>query len=91
MPNHLNAYLIVRDSSPIFSVMNEEYKNNVLKLAADGANWVTYRDWMEFALDLRGWTGHLTSFVVTQAYTDTGDVGGVTPETRWRNNEAAVQ
>src|ERR1700677_1090404 len=71
--------------------MNEDYKLNILKLAADGSNWVMYRDRMKYALDTRGWADHLTNTRVTQAYKDAGDVGGMKPETRWKADEALVR
>ena len=71
--------------------MNEDYKLNVLKLAADGSNWVTYRDRMKYALDTRGWSDHLTSATTSQAYKDAGDVGGVKPDARWKTDEAVVR
>ncbi len=72
-------------------MMNEDYKINIFKLAADGSNWVTYRDRMKYALDTRGWAGHLVSTAVTQEYKDAGDIGGVKPETRWKADEAVVR
>ncbi|KAH9009714.1 hypothetical protein EDB84DRAFT_1571049 [Lactarius hengduanensis] len=71
--------------------MNNEYKMNILKLAADGSNWVTYRDCMKYALDMCGWSDHLTDTTVTQAYKDAGDVGGLKPEARSKVDEAAVR
>ena len=71
--------------------MNEDYKVNVMKLTADGSNWVTYRDRLKFTLDLHGWSDHLTETAVTQTYMDAGDVGGVKPQARWKADEAAVR
>ena len=70
--------------------MNEDYKLNVLKLAADGSNWVTYRDHMKYALNTCGWSDHLTSATTLQAYKDASDVGGVKPDARWKADEAVV-
>ena len=64
---------------------------NIMKLAPDGSNWVTYRDRMKYALDTRGWSDHLTNDTVSQTYKDAGDVGGVKPEARWKADEAAVR
>ena len=71
--------------------MNEDYKFNIVKLAADGSNWVTYRDRMKYVLDTRGWSDHLTNDTVSQAYKNAGDVGGVKPEARWKADEALVR
>ena len=71
--------------------MNEDYKFNIMKLAGDGTNWVTYRDRMRYALDTRGWSDHLTSDTMTQEHKDAGDVGGVKPEAHWKADEAAVR
>ena len=71
--------------------MNEDYKVNVMKLTADGSNWVTYHDRLKFALDLRGWSDHLMETAVTQTYMDAGDVGGVKPQVCWKAEEATVR
>ena len=71
--------------------MNEDYKLNILKLALDGLNWVTYRDRMKYALDTRGWSDHLVTDKITQAYKDAGDVGGIKPEACWKGDEALVR
>ncbi len=72
-------------------MMNEDYKINILKLAADGSNWVTYQDRMKFALDMHGWAEHLMETTVTQGYKDTGDIANVKPAQRWKNDDSAVQ
>ena len=51
---------------------------------------MTYHDRLKFALDLHGWSAHLTETTVTQAYRDAGDVGGVKPQVHWKADEAAV-
>ena len=71
--------------------MNEDYKINILKLAADGSNWVTYRDHMKFALDMRGWAEHLTETTVTQGYKDASDIANVKPAQCWKNDDGAVR
>ena len=71
--------------------MNEDYKFNIVKLAADGLNWVTYQDHMKYALNTRGWSDHLTDNMVSQAYKNTGDVGGMKPEAWWKADEALMQ
>ena len=70
--------------------MNKDYKFNIVKLAADGSNWVTYRDRMKYALDTHGWSDHLTNDTVSQAYKNAGDVGGVKPKAWWKADEALV-
>ena len=71
--------------------MGEELKINVTKLVADGSNWVTYRDRMLWAVESRGLSDHLTETSITQPYKDMGKVGSVTPEMRWRLDQAAVK
>ena len=83
--------LILLWNAGVVIMMNEDYKINILKLVADGSNWVTYRDHMKFALDMRGWAEHLTETTVTQGYKDAGDIANVKPTQRWKNDDGAVQ
>jgi len=54
-------------------------KIDLVRLAGDGSNWVTYRDRLNITLRMRRWQDHLTSSSATQAYTDRGDVNGIKP------------
>jgi hypothetical protein len=71
--------------------MSEELKLHITKLAADGSNWVTYRDRMLWAIDPRRWSDCLTSDKITMRYVDAGYVGGMKPQERWDNDEAGVK
>ena len=71
--------------------MNEAYKLNVMKLARDGTNWVTYQDCMCYVLDTCKWADHLTQSTVSKTYTDASNVGGIKPEVCWKADEAAMQ
>ncbi|KAF9520067.1 hypothetical protein BS47DRAFT_1287619, partial [Hydnum rufescens UP504] len=59
----------------------------VTKLVADGTNWVTYHDWIMWALNAKGLLEHLTSDTIIAA----SMVDGLTPEARWKKDEAMVK
>jgi hypothetical protein len=61
-------------------IMSDEFKIRVMKLAADGANWVTYRNWIMWALDAKGLLEHLMSDTITSEYSAVGTVNGLVPE-----------
>jgi gag-polypeptide of LTR copia-type len=71
--------------------MSDEFKIRVTKLVADGANWVTYCDWIMWALDVKGLLEHLMSNTITSEYSVAGTVNGLVPEARWKRNEAMVK
>ena len=71
--------------------MSDNTKITVTKLVADGSNWVTYRNRMIWAVNLRGLGEHLTSPTISQAYQDVGNVGNVTPQMRWDLDQAVVK
>jgi gag-polypeptide of LTR copia-type len=71
--------------------MSDEFKIRITKLAADGTNWVTYRNWMMWALDTKGLLEHLTSDMITSDYSAAGTIDGLTPEVRWERDEAMVK
>ena len=55
-------------------------KIDLVRLAANGANWVTYRDRLNITLRMRRWQDHLTSASATKAYVDRGDINGIKPD-----------
>jgi hypothetical protein len=71
--------------------MNEPMKLEIVRLAGDGSNWVSYRDHMGVILRMRRWQDHLTSARVTQAYRDRGDVNGIAPNMWWEDDDEAVK
>ena len=71
--------------------MNEPMKLEIVWLAGDGTNWVSYHDYMGVILRMRHWHEHLTSATVTQAYTNRGDVNGITPGMCWEDDDEAVK
>ncbi|KAI0043511.1 hypothetical protein FA95DRAFT_1498500, partial [Auriscalpium vulgare] len=71
--------------------MSEDLKIKVPKLAADGSNWVTYRDRMIWGLTARLLEDHLTNDAMPTAYATAGTVNGHTPAERWRQGEATVK
>jgi hypothetical protein len=60
--------------------MSNEFKIRVMKLVADRANWVTYHDWIMWALDAKGLLEHLTSNTIMLDYSVAGMVDGLAPE-----------
>jgi len=56
-------------------------------LAADGSNWVNYRDRLMVILRVKKLTDHLANDTVTARYTNAGDVDGLTPAQRWADDE----
>ena len=71
--------------------MSEELRINVPKLAADGSNWVIYRDRMLWAMDSRTLSDHLTNVSMPAAYRSAGTIGGLSASTRWAHGEATVK
>ena len=71
--------------------MSEETKISVPKLAADGSNWVIYRDRMVWAMDSRDLADHLTNTTMPAAYRAAGTIGGVTAPSRWAAGERTVK
>jgi len=66
-------------------------KLEIVRLAGDGSNWVSYRDRLNIMLRMHRWQEHLISAKVTQAYRDRGDVDGVAPNMRWEDDDEAVE
>jgi hypothetical protein len=61
------------------------------KLAADGSNWISYRDRIKWTITMRGLGDHLTDDTITQNYVSAGDIGGLKPEQRWTADKIAVK
>ena len=71
--------------------MTDIFKIELVRLAGDGSNWVSYRDRLQVTLRMRRWQEHLTATSVTQAYTNRGDVNGIAPPMRWEDDDEAVK
>ena len=71
--------------------MGDELRLNVPKLAADGSNWVTYRDCMVWAMDSRALTDHLTNKTMPALYGAAGVINGVNAPACWAYGEATVK
>jgi hypothetical protein len=72
--------------------MSNDFKSQVEPLLPDGANWVSYRDRMVWALEARDLLAdHLTSTTVTQAYIDVGTINKVSAAARWQTDDRAVK
>ena len=67
--------------------MSDNHKVTLTKLAANGLNWVAYRDRVIWIFRSRNWSDHLTNTTVTQNYIDAGDINGATPAQRWTTEE----
>src|SRR6266404_2975019 len=71
--------------------MSDDLRINVLKLSADGSNWVIYRDWMLWVMNSQTLSNHLTNDSIPAAYGAAGTVNGVTAPARWAYDEATVK
>jgi hypothetical protein len=60
---------------------------NTPTLAADGSNWVNYRDRLVAILQAKKLADHLVSDVVTARYNAAGNVNGLMPAQRWSDDE----
>jgi len=67
-----------------------KFKLHLPKLDADGSNWITYRDRMQWIVKMRGLGDHLMHATISPDYTKAGDVGGLKPAQRWTAGEIAV-
>src|SRR5260370_8831290 len=56
-------------------------------LAADGSNWVNYRDCLIVIFQFKKLEDHLVSNTVTCYYTNAGDVNGRMPAQCWADDE----
>ena len=71
--------------------MSDELRINILKLQADGSNWVIYRDRMLWAMDSRTLSDHLTNISMPTAYGSAGTVGGLSASVQWAHSEVTVK
>jgi hypothetical protein len=69
--------------------MTEETRtSHIAKLAADGSNWMLYRERMVVAFGTRGLTDHITSTTPTSKYiTQSGLIRGLSGPERWDEEE----
>src|SRR5258708_14883381 len=84
-----SSFLLQVPPSTLASMSND-IKLHLPMLAADGSNWITYRDRIIWLMKMRGLGDHLMSTVTTQSYKDAGDVAGLKPEQRWTADENAA-
>jgi gag-polypeptide of LTR copia-type len=71
--------------------MSNEFKIRITKLAADGANWVTYYDQIMWSLDVKGLLEHLMSDMIMSDYSAARTVNRLSPEVQWKRNKAMVK
>jgi len=71
--------------------MTELTKLDLVRLASDGSNWVSYRDRLTITLKMKRWQEHLTEDAVTQAYNDRSTINGIASEMRWEDDDQAVK
>ncbi|KAA1465882.1 hypothetical protein DENSPDRAFT_756482, partial [Dentipellis sp. KUC8613] len=69
----------------------DDLKIKIPKLAADGTNWVTYRDRLKWALSVRNLASHLDQESMPSTYASSGMLGGVGAAERWTTGEAIVK
>ena len=53
------------------------------KLAADGSDWIMYRDRIKWTTTIKGLGDHLTEDTITQGFKIAGDIGGLKLKQRW--------
>src|SRR6266852_6517620 len=70
--------------------MTGDFTLHLPKLAADGSNWITYRNRIKWTITMRGLGDHLTDTKITTKYIDAGDISGLKPEQRWTADKIAV-
>ena len=70
--------------------MTGNFTLHLPKLAADGSNWITYRDRIKWTVTMRGLGNHLTDESIMQKYMQAGDVSGLKPEQRWAMDKITV-
>ena len=61
--------------------MGEE-RLHLPKLAADGLNWIMYRDRIQWSFKMRGLGSHLINDSIPDEDLEAGDIGGLTPTQR---------
>jgi hypothetical protein len=71
--------------------MSDELRTNVLKLSADGLNWVVYCDRMLWAMDLQILSDHLTNVSMPAAYGAAGTINRATAPMQWAHGKATVK
>src|SRR6267142_5202753 len=86
-----HLFLVINVSTPHSLPMTKLTKLDLVRLAGDGSNWVSYRDHLTIMLKMKRWQEHLTEDAVTQAYNDCGIINGITPEMRWEDDDQAVK
>ena len=84
-------HLFAAIASTSHSFMNEPMKLEIVRLASDGSNWVSYRDRLNITLRMRRWQEHLMPDSVTRAYLDRGDVNNVRPSMHWEDDDETVK
>jgi len=78
-------------STPHSLPMTELTKLDLVRLASDGSNWVSYWDHLTITLKMKRWQEHLTEDAVTQAYNDRGTINGIAPRMWWEDDDQAVK
>jgi len=86
-----HLFLVINASTPHSLSMTELTKLNLVQLAGDGSNWVSYWDHLTITLKMKRWQEHLTEDAVTQAYNDRGTINGIAPGMRWEDDDQAVK
>ena len=66
-------------------------KIEIVWLAGNGSNWITYHNCLMITMQMRCWQDHLTSKSVTQAYLDHSDINSIKPAMQWEDDDEAVK
>src|SRR5258708_13091328 len=74
--DRINAHLVfLSQVSPTTRAnMTDNLKFRLPKLAVDGCNWVTYRNYINWLMEMRGLGDHLTDATVTQSCNDATEI-----------------
>src|SRR5712672_1931219 len=71
--------------------MTDDIQLSIENLAADGSNWVSYRDRMVWTIESHGLAEHLAEASMTQTYINAGTVGHLLPQARWNMDNGIVK
>jgi len=72
-------------------IMSDKHGTLFIKLAANGHNWVTYRDGPLSTPESRDWSGHLANTTIPRRHIDTVSINGLTPQARWTAEERVIK
>jgi len=86
-----HLFLVINVSTSHSLPMTKLTKLDLVRLAGDGSNWVSYWDCLMITLKMKRWQEHLIEDAVTQAYNDRGTINGIAPGMQWKDDDQAVK